>query len=30
MIREVFHMEDMTLRGIKGMVGHLTRHKYED
>jgi hypothetical protein len=29
MIREVFHMEDMTLRGIKGMVGHLTRHKYE-
>ncbi len=26
-IRGIFHMEDMTLRGIKGMVKHLTRHK---
>ncbi|MBI1785041.1 hypothetical protein HYR69_07840, partial [Candidatus Sumerlaeota bacterium] len=28
-IRGIFHMEDMTLRGIKGMVKHLTRHKTE-
>lgn len=29
-IRTIFHMEDMTLRGIKGMVKHLTRDKNQN
>ena len=26
-IREIFHMEDTTLRGIKSMAAHLTKHE---